>query len=128
VDSAPSPAPFALDEATFEDLQKKMNSGEETARSLAEKYMARIEALDGNGPALRSVLETNPDTLSIADALDAERRGKGPRGPLHGIPILIKDNIATGDRMSTSAGSLALAGFRHPRTRSARVGCATRGP
>jgi amidase len=105
---------FPLDEATFEDLGRKMESGEETARSLAEKYLARIEALDRRGPALRSVLETNPDAPSIADALDAERRQKGPRGPLHGIPILVKDNIATGDRMATAAGSLALADFPAP--------------
>jgi amidase len=105
---------FPLDEATFEDLGRKMESGEETARSVAEKYLARIDALDRRGPALRSVLETNPDALSIADALDAERRLKGPRGPLHGIPILVKDNVGTGDRMATAAGSLALDGVPAP--------------
>jgi len=91
-----------------------MASGQDTARSLVEKYLARIEAIDRQGPALRSVLETNPDALAIADRLDAERKSRGPRGPMHGIPILIKDNIATADRMTTSAGSLALAGFHPP--------------
>jgi amidase len=94
-----------------------MASGEETARSLAEKYVARIDALDRIGPALRSVLEINPDALAIADALDRERREKGSRGPLHGIPVLIKDNVGTSDRMSTSAGSLALEGVA-PKTES----------
>ena len=112
--AADAPAPSPLDEATFADLQKKMASGEETARSLVEKYLARIEAIDRDGPRLRSVLETNPDALSIAGALDAERKAKGPRGPLHGLPILIKDNIGTEDRMSTSAGSLALEGVPAP--------------
>ena len=111
---AETPAPFSLDEATFDDLRKKMASGEETSQSLAEKYLARIDALDRNGPRLRSVLETNPDALAIAAALDAERKAKGPRGPLHGIPVLIKDNVGTGDRMSTSAGSLALEGIPAP--------------
>src|SRR5439155_11715219 len=74
------------------------------------KYLSRIEAFDRQGPALRSVIETNPDALAIADRLDAERRSRGPRGPLHGIPVLVKDNIATADRMTTTAGSLALAG------------------
>ena len=97
------------------DLQRRMASGQDTARSLVEKYLARIEAIDRQGPALHSVLETNPDALAIADRLDAERKSKGPRGPLHGIPILIKDNIATADRMTTSAGSLALAGSHPPK-------------
>src|SRR5205807_2716219 len=74
------------------------------------KYLARIEAIDRQGPALHSVIETNPDAVAIADGLDAERKAKGPRGPLHGIPILLKDNIATADRMMTTAGSLALTG------------------
>jgi len=92
-----------------------MQSGRETSRSLVEKYLARIEAVDRGGPALRSVLETNPDALAMADQLDAERKARGPRGPLHGIPILLKDNIATADRMMTTAGSLALAGTRPPK-------------
>ena len=101
---------FELEEATVADLQKRMASGELTARRLAEAYLARIAAVDRTGPELRSVIETNPEALAIADALDAERRAKGARGPLHGIPVLIKDNIDTADRMTTSAGSLALEG------------------
>jgi len=101
---------FDLEEATVADLQRRMESGQDTARSLAEKYLARIDALDKAGPKLGSVIEVNPDALQIADALDAERKTKGPRGPLHGIPVLIKDNIATADRMQTTAGSLALEG------------------
>jgi amidase len=80
-----------------------------------EQYLARIDAVDRSGPTLRSVIETNPDALTIADRLDAERRSGRTRGPLHGIPVLIKDNIATADRMMTSAGSLALAGARPPK-------------
>ena len=106
---------FLLEEATIADLQQRMQSGRETSRSLVGQYLARIEAIDRRGPALRSVLETNPDALAIADQLDAERKSRGPRGPLHGIPILIKDNIATADKMMTTAGSLALAGTKPPK-------------
>jgi amidase len=102
--------PFELEEMTILDLQKRMGSGEESARSLTEKYAARIEALDRRGPELRSVLEINPDALAIAEKLDGERKVGRVRGPLHGIPILIKDNIGTADRMTTTAGSLALEG------------------
>ena len=105
----PAPA-FDLDEATIGQLQDAMTSGRYTARRLVELYTARIEAVDRSGPTLRSVIELNPDALSIADTLDAERRTRGVRGPLHGIPVLIKDNIDTGDRMMTTAGSLALQG------------------
>ena len=108
-------AAFDLEDATIADLERRMESGQDTARSLVEQYLARIEAIDRQGPALHSVIETNPDALAIADRLDAERKSKGPRGPLHGIPILIKDNIATADRMATSAGSLALAGSDPPK-------------
>ena len=101
---------FELEEATILDLQKRMVSGEDSARSLTEKYVARIEALDRRGPELRSVLEVNPDALAIAEKLDEERKAGRVRGPLHGIPILIKDNIGTADRMTTTAGSLALEG------------------
>ena len=87
-----------------------MTSGRYTSRRLVELYLQRIAQIDAEGPRLRSVIETNPDALAIADALDAERKAKGPRGPLHGIPILIKDNIDTGDKMLTTAGSLALTG------------------
>ena len=87
-----------------------MQSGRLTARSITEKYLARIEEADKHGPAVNSVIELNPDALDIAEELDRERKAKGPRGPLHGIPVLIKDNIATRDRMMTTAGSLALVG------------------
>ncbi len=107
-------AVFDLEEATIASLQQRMESGQDTARSLAEKYLARIDAIDRSGPTLRSVIEINPDALTIADALDAERKTKGPRGPLHGIPVLIKDNIATADHMQTTAGSLALEGSIAP--------------
>jgi amidase len=103
---------FPLEEATAAQLQDWMSSGRYTARQLAEMYLRRIEEIDRNGPALHSVIELNPDALTIADELDAERKVKGPRGPLHGIPILIKENIDTGDTMLTTAGSLALAGTR----------------
>ncbi len=106
--------PFALDEASIATLQQRMQSGQETARSVTEQYLARIEAVDRRGPTLRSVIEINPDALTIADRLDAERRSGRTRGPLHGIPVLIKDNIATADRMMTTAGSLALVGAKPP--------------
>ena len=105
-------APFELEEVTIADLQAGMAAGKYTARSLAEAYLTRIAALD---PPLASVLEQNPEALAIADALDAERKAKGARGPLHGIPVLVKDNIATADRMHTTAGSLALLEARPPR-------------
>src|SRR5581483_3479413 len=106
---------FDLEEATIADLQQRMTSGRDTARSLVEKYLARIDEIDRRGPALHAVIETNPDALTIADALDAERKSRGPRGPLHGTPILIKDNIATADRMQTTAGSAALEGSHPPK-------------
>src|SRR5579859_3954941 len=107
-------ASFELEETTIADLQDAMHSGKYTARSIAEKYLSRIAEIDKGGPAVNSVIETNPDALEIADALDKERKAKGPRGPLHGIPVLIKDNIATADRMQTTAGSLALVGSKPP--------------
>lgn len=110
-----APPAFELDELSIADLQQRMASGQETARSLTEKYLARIAALDRQGPALHAVLETNPDALQIAETLDAERKAGKVRGPLHGIPILIKDNIGTADRMTTTAGSLALEGSIAPR-------------
>jgi len=102
--------PFTLEETTLADLQTAMASGRMTARSITQQYMDRIQALDRTGPTLRAVLEINPDALSIADTLDRERKAGRVRGPLHGIPILIKDNIDTADRMTTTAGSYALAG------------------
>ncbi len=106
--------PFELDEITISDLQHGMKSGRFTAHSLVEKYSARIEEIDKDkhGPAINSIIELNPDALSIAGALDEERKAKGPRGPMHGIPVLIKDNIDTADRMMTTAGSLALVGSK----------------
>ncbi len=106
---------FEFDEVTIAELQDGMKSGKHTARSIAEKYLARIDAIDAHGPEIRSVIETNPDALAIAEALDKERKAKGPRGPLHGIPVLIKDNIDTADRMMTTAGSLALVGSKPPK-------------
>ncbi|MCX6122834.1 MAG: amidase [Ignavibacteriales bacterium] len=106
---------FELEETSISELAEGMASGKYTARSIAEKYLARIEAIDRQGPTLRSVLELNPDALAIADELDKERKEKGARGPLHGIPILIKDNIDTADRMATTAGSLALVGAKPPK-------------
>jgi len=103
--------PFEFDEITVAELQDGMKSGKFTAGSLAQKYLDRIAEIDKQGPAINAIIELNPDALSIADALDAERKNKGPRGPMHGIPVLIKDNIGTADRMMTTAGSLALAGF-----------------
>jgi len=104
-----SPPAFELDEVTIEVLQQAMSDGKYTARSIAQLYLQRISEIDRAGPTLRSIIELNPDALTIADTLDAERKANGPRGPLHGIPVLLKDNIDTADRMATSAGSLALA-------------------
>ena len=112
---APKYAAFALDEATIADLQRMIAAGQHTSRSLCEAYIARIREIDTDGPMLRAVLELNPDALSIADAMDTERRAGKSRGPLHGIPVLIKDNIATADSMQTTAGSLALVGVKPPR-------------
>lgn len=106
------PEEFELEELTISELQDGMKSGRFTARSLVQKYLDRIDEIDKHGPAINSVIEINPDAASIAEALDREREEKGARGPLHGIPILIKDNIDTADRMMTTAGSLALVGSR----------------
>lgn len=103
-------AAIDLEEATVPDLQDKMRVGALTAVALTQAYLDRIHALDRQGPMLRSVIETNPEALTIADSLDKERRGSGARGPLHGIPVLLKDNVDTADGMTTTAGSLALAG------------------
>jgi len=104
--------PFELDEITVAKLQREMQSGGLTAVSVTEKYLARLENADKHGPAVNSVIEINPEALAMAERLDRERKAKRPRGPLHGIPVLIKDNIATRDRMMTTAGSLALVGAR----------------
>lgn len=110
---------FPYLDATILQLAEKMNAGRLTARTLAAAYLKRIEAVDRHGPKLNSVIELNPDALAIATELDRERKSGRVRGPLHGIPLLLKDNIATRDRMSTSAGSLALAGV--PVTRDAFI-------
>jgi amidase len=107
--------PFEFEEATVADLQNAQKSGKHTARSIAESYLARIDEMDKHGPAVNAVIELNPEALAIADALDRERKEKGPRGPLHGIPVLIKDNIDTADKMMTTAGSLALLGSTPPK-------------
>lgn len=104
--------PSELDEITIDELAEGFKSGKYSIRSIAEKYIARIQEIDKQGPALNSVIELNPDALKIADALDEELKEKGVRGPLHGIPILIKDNIDTDDGMLTTAGSLALVGSK----------------
>ncbi|MEJ2288064.1 MAG: amidase [Deinococcales bacterium] len=96
------------------ELQAAMASGEASALQLTETYLARIAAIDRRGPTLNAVIELNPEALAIAADLDRERRERGPRGPLHGIPVLVKDNIDTGDRMMTTAGSLALEGNLAP--------------
>lgn len=107
---------FEFDETTIADLQRRMTAGEISAHSLTQAYLARIQEIDSCatkcGPALNAVIEVNPDALSIAADLDKERKAKGPRGPMHGIPVLIKDNIDTADRMQTTAGSLALVGSK----------------
>ena len=106
---------FELDEITITELQEGMKSGKFTARALVEKYSARIDEIDKQGPTVNAIIEMNPDALAVADELDRERKAKGPRGPLHGIPVLIKDNIDTADRMMTTAGSLALVGSKPPK-------------
>ena len=101
---------FPLNEITIAELQEKMAKGEYSARKITELYLSRIVAIDQSGPSLHSVIEVNPDALAIADAMDKERKAGKLRGPLHGIPVLIKDNINTGDKMMTTAGALALKG------------------
>jgi amidase len=103
---------FELDEITIAELQQGMQSGKYSSRGLVEKYVDRINDIDKKGPELNSIIEINPEAEAIATALDRERKERGTRGPLHGIPILIKDNIDTADRMMTTAGSLALVGSK----------------
>ena len=101
---------FSLNELTISQLQEKFASGEFTSEQATNLYLQRIETIDKNGPALRSVIEINPDAIAIAKAMDAERKQGRIRGPLHGVPVLIKDNIDSADRMQTTAGSLAMVG------------------
>jgi amidase len=108
-------AGFAIEEFSIDQLQAVMASGRATSKSLVSRYLARIAAIDQQGPRLQAVLETNPDALTLAAGLDEERKRKGPRGPLHGIPVLVKDNLDTADRMRTTAGSRALLDAPVPR-------------
>jgi amidase len=112
--AAASSSSFELAEATVAQLQEGMKRGKWTARSIVADYLKRIGEVDRRGPAINSIIELNPDAPAIADALDRERKAKGARGPLHGIPVLLKDNIDTADRMMTTAGSLALVGAPRP--------------
>src|SRR6185503_9045981 len=117
-DTAPQPSStpaFELDEWTFSQLQQAMTSGRYSSKQLVEKYSDRIGDIDKKGPSINAVIEMNPDAERIAAELDRERKDKGPRGPLHGVPILIKDNLDTADRMMTTAGSLALVGAKPAR-------------
>src|SRR2546427_629748 len=114
-----SPPPSRFNEATVADLQAQMAAGRLTSVDLTKFYLTRIKQLDESGPGLNSIIELNPDALALAASADAERRRGVVRGPLHGIPVLLKDNIDTGDRMQTTAGSLALAG--KPATRDSTV-------
>ncbi|MFC4210334.1 amidase [Pedobacter lithocola] len=101
---------FNLNEVTITELQKLMQSGKASSKSITKMYLKRIEKIDKNGPKLNVVIEINPDALEIASKMDDERRAGKTRGMMHGIPVLIKDNINTADKMQTTAGSLALAG------------------
>jgi amidase len=111
----PPAAPFELEEVTVAELQAGMASSRWTSRRIVEQYLERIAALDRTGPSLHAILETNPEALDIADGLDRERAAGRTRGPLHGVPVLLKDNVDTADRMTTTAGSLALEGSVPPR-------------
>jgi amidase len=113
--SARAFTPPPMDEWSIDDVQTGLAQGRFTARSLTEQYLGRIAEMDRQGPALHAVLQTNPDALDIADRMDAERKAGRVRGPLHGVPVLIKDNLATADRMLSTAGSLALVGAAVPR-------------
>src|SRR5665647_2530400 len=104
-------AVFPLEETTIAGLQEMMTSGKSTAEELVKLYFERIDKVDQGVPGLNAVIQKNPDALAIARELDMERKEKGPRGPLHGVPVLIKDNIDTADQMETTAGSLALLGL-----------------
>lgn len=99
-----------MNDYTILELQSMMQSGKLTSRKIVESYLERIKKIDTDGPRLNSIIEVNPDALQIADDLDIERKASGPRGLMHGIPVVIKDNLDTADKMMTTAGSLALLG------------------
>ncbi|RNI29159.1 amidase [Rufibacter latericius] len=103
------PTDFQLNEVTIQELQRKMQSGELTSKAITQLYLDRIQAVDKSGPKINSVIEVNPDALQFAEEMDQERKSGKIRGPLHGIPVMVKDNVDTHDKMSTSAGALALA-------------------
>lgn len=109
INTTPTEEKFALEGLSIDDLQQKMQSGEMTSHAIVQMYLDRIKMIDKSGPALNAIIELNPDALAIADSLDKERKEKKVRGPMHGIPVLLKDNIDTGDKMHTTAGSLAIA-------------------
>jgi len=113
--AAQTSAPFALEEATIFGLREALAAGRVTSSDLVALYLDRVALYDDAGPTIRSVLEINPDAYEIAAALDEERAAGNVRGPLHGVPVLVKDNIDTADGMQTAAGSLALAGYFAPR-------------
>jgi amidase len=106
---------FVIQDASIFDLQTAMENGKTTSVALVKAYLERIKKIDKSGPTINSIIELNPDALAIAATLDIERKNVGPRGPMHGIPILIKDNIATADKMETTAGSLAMVGIKPQR-------------
>src|SRR5450432_4024413 len=110
----PPGPPDPPEEMSLADMAAALSAGRMSVRELTQNYLTRIEKLDRHGPTLGSVIETNPRALEIAAALDAERKTRGVRGPLHGVPVLIKDNIETSDHMMSTAGSLALAGWYAP--------------
>ncbi len=107
--------PDAVEELSLADIAAAFADGRMTSQQLTQTYLARIDKLDRHGPCLGSVIETNPRALEIASALDTERKTRGARGPLHGVPVLIKDNVETSDHMMSTAGSLALAGWYAPK-------------
>src|SRR5690348_15834269 len=109
------PRSFGVEELSLGQLQSLIDARKATAVSLVREYLARIKAIDRHGPRLNSIIELNPEALALAVELDQERLAKGRRGPLHGMPVLIKDNIDTHDLMMTTAGSLTLLGSRPPR-------------
>jgi amidase len=116
-------ADFNIEDVTIATLQSAMQAGRLTAEALLDLYLQRIQALDWNGPTLRAVQQINPDAHASAQALDEERRNKGPRGPLHGIPVLLKDNIATADKLETTAGLSPLSARGRGRMPPLRASC-----